>query len=418
MKPNELIDNMVEKSKAEVKPTIPQKPAAPKPKMPAVAPKPSWKQTKTDAGTLYEKDGKKFMYNDDDIPELDRSTYRKHFEDAINIDDPVKLKKVHDNFAADRGKDSYEARAYRDVILRDSDKPAKPNNEPSDDDIYEALADYDWQVTPNTTAGQYANEIAGKLKTNPEKVMKVLTGMHKGITPESNLSQLMDRDGAYDLDNERSYGPVRYKNVNEAYADFEKYLGSGEPDEIDRFNNAAEQLDIFMQPYFKTKEEKAKWDNISQTGTGEQIIDMAKSIIERSQKPKVSAEPVYNENDGWESWADKMDQFVPKDWETDGWDGNTRIYTAPNGDSVWVHAGGGVTVYPANFNGPNDIKSYDSVTEYINGSKKVKTNVPQEQPKTDWHEKGFMLGRQNGLSDEESDELATLIYNFMKNKNK
>lgn len=30
MKPNELIDNMVEKSKAEVKPTIPQKPAAPK----------------------------------------------------------------------------------------------------------------------------------------------------------------------------------------------------------------------------------------------------------------------------------------------------------------------------------------------------------------------------------------------------
>lgn len=129
-------------------------------------------------------------------------------------------------------------------------------------------------------------------------------------------------------------------------------------------------------------------------------------------------EPVYNENDGWESWANAMDEFVPKGWETDGWDGNTRIYTAPNGDSVWVHAGGGVTVYPANFNGPNDIKSYDSVTEYINGSKKAKTNVPQEQPKTDWHEKGFMLGRQNGLSDEESDELATLIYNFMKNKNK
>ena len=61
MKPNELIDNMVEKSKTEVKPTIPQKPAAPNPapQPKAVKPKPtlrqqweSWKRMK-DTGSDY-----------------------------------------------------------------------------------------------------------------------------------------------------------------------------------------------------------------------------------------------------------------------------------------------------------------------------------------------------------------------------
>lgn len=365
MKPNELIDNMVEKSKTEVKPTIPQKPAAPKPK--------AFTDYKGVEKTPY---GHVYNFNGESITDLgaERASMKMPVEKGKNY-----------GFTYTKGGDE----VYADTF----------------EDAYKALG--------------------GKIGESPKP--------KKSTVAKTSLKNKTN-GGSYDLDNERSWGPVRYKNVNEAYADFEKYLGSGEPDEIDRFNNAAEQLDEYLEPLFANKEEKAKWDSVSQTGTGEQIIDMAKSIIERSQKPKVSAEPVYNENDSWESWADKMDQFVPEDWDTDGWDGNTRIYTAPNGDSVWVHAGGGVTVYPANFNGPNEIESYDNVTEYINNPKQRKVNipqdvkdftnklydgiVPQEQPKTDWHEKGFMLGRQNGLSDEESDELATLIYNFMKGKNK
>ena len=69
-------------------------------------------------------------------------------------------------------------------------------------------------------------------------------------------------------------------------------------------------------------------------------------------------------------------------------------------------------------------ETVDSIVngEYgINSGQSVfKWNKQEEKPNpaNDWHEKGYMLGRQNGLSDEESDELATLIYNFMKNKGK
>lgn len=361
MKPNELIDNMVEKSKAEVKPTIPEKPKAPNPVANAAAngkvkesPEDVYraqndiirKNMETGKDLMDGVDQAKYnaakqkmsaaakpktwkdniVYNDDDVPQLDKSTYKKWFDEALKSE-PSKLNSIYDNVVSDRGPDSYEAKATKTVL-----------------DAY------------NRNGKRLAAEY--------------MDLMDKGVKQEDAERELQKR--GYDpADIKNAYGQIRYgKEYN----------------------------------YWKGNDD---------------------------YKP---VEPKYEEHEDWESWANAMDEFVPKDWDTDGWDGNTRIYTAPNGDSVWVHAGGGVTVYPANFNGPNEIESYDNVTEYINNPKqrKVKipqdvkdfTNklydgiVPQEQPKTDWHEKGFMLGRQNGLSDEESDELATLIYNFMKDKNK
>jgi hypothetical protein len=58
------------------------------------------------------------------------------------------------------------------------------------------------------------------------------------------------------------------------------------------------------------------------------------------------------------------------------------------------------------------------VKQLLAGRHNKENNQEKPNPANDWHEKGYMLGRQNGLSDEESDELATLIYNFMKNKGK
>ena len=94
----------------------------------------------------------------------------------------------------------------------------------TDDEIYEALSDYDWQITPNTTAGQYANEIAAKLKLEPSRVMKVLAGMHEGITPESNLSEMMDRDGAYGQPKRQSHADAL------AFAKSKGYSGLNDPE--------------------------------------------------------------------------------------------------------------------------------------------------------------------------------------------
>lgn len=240
MKPNELIDNMVEKSKAEVKPTIPQKPAATKPK--------AFTDYKGVEKTPY---GHVYNFNGGSITDLgaERTSMKMPVEKGKNY-----------GFTYTKGGDEIYADTFEDA--------------------YKALG--------------------GKIGESPKPKMPAVAKAKP--KPNSNI----------DLDEERSWGPVRYKNVNEAYADFEKYLGSGEPDEIDRFNNAAEQLDEYLEPLFANKEEKAKWDNISQTGTGEQIIDMAKSIIERSQKPqsRVPYTNKYKEASDWynDSYLDIRDR--------------------------------------------------------------------------------------------------------------
>ena len=74
--------------------------------------------------------------------------------------------------------------------------------------------------------------------------------------------------------------------------------------------------------------------------------------------------PVYNGD--WGMWADRLDEYVPQDWETDGFDGNTRIYTLPDyRGSIWVHTNGTVTAYYYNSNGKMDIVGYDSIDEAI-----------------------------------------------------
>lgn len=378
MKPNELIDNMVEKSKAEVKPTpkptIPEKPKAPNPNPVA----------KPTAREKAEQFAKSKGYTGLDDPEYERA-YGPYEDEEESPEDVYRAQNDIIRKNMETGKDLMDGvdQAKYNAAKAKMSAAAKPKT-------WKDNVIYNDDDVPQLAKSTYKKWFDEALKSEPSKLKLIYDNVVSDRGPESYEAKatktVLD---AYNRNGKRlaaEYMDLMDKGIRQEDAERELQKRGYDPSDI---KNAYGQIRYGKEyNYWKGNDDyKAK-------------------------------EPVYNEHNSWESWADAMDEFVPKDWETDGWDGNTRIYTAPNGDSVWVHAGDGVTVYPANFNGPNDIKSYDSVTEYINGSKKVKANVPKEQPKTDWHELGYNLGRNNGLNDVDSDELATLIYNFMKNKNK
>jgi hypothetical protein len=72
-----------------------------------------WKTTKMASGVLYEKDGARYMYNDDDIPQLDKSVFKRNFEQAIEIGNYEKLKTIYDKQVKDKGVDSPEAKGTK-----------------------------------------------------------------------------------------------------------------------------------------------------------------------------------------------------------------------------------------------------------------------------------------------------------------
>jgi len=68
--------------------------------------------------------------------------------------------------------------------------------EVNEDEISEALADYQYQVTGKTTAGEYAEEVAKKLGTSKEKVFNVIKAQApEEIKETSNMSNII---GAYE----------------------------------------------------------------------------------------------------------------------------------------------------------------------------------------------------------------------------
>lgn len=76
-------------------------------------PKEDWKTTKMASGILYEKDGVRYMYNDDDIPQLDKSTFKSNFEQAIKVGNYEKVKAIYDRQVQDKGVDSPEAKGTK-----------------------------------------------------------------------------------------------------------------------------------------------------------------------------------------------------------------------------------------------------------------------------------------------------------------
>lgn len=67
-----------------------------------------WETTKMASGILYEKDGARYMYNDDDIPQLDKSTFKSNFERALATNNYEKAKAIYDIQVLDRGANAPE----------------------------------------------------------------------------------------------------------------------------------------------------------------------------------------------------------------------------------------------------------------------------------------------------------------------
>ena len=83
---------------------------------------------------------------------------------------------------------------------RDEEDEEYKNSEFTDDEISEALSDYVWSVTDETTAGQYAQEVADRLGTSKERVFDIIKQQAPTqINENSNMNKIID---AYEGDYE------------------------------------------------------------------------------------------------------------------------------------------------------------------------------------------------------------------------
>lgn len=73
-----------------------------------------------------------------------------------------------------------------------NDEEKEEYNDVNDYEISEVLADYEWQITPETTAGQYAEACAKHLGTSKEKVFNVIKQQAPDkITEDSKMADLI-----------------------------------------------------------------------------------------------------------------------------------------------------------------------------------------------------------------------------------
>lgn len=233
MKPNQLVNQMVNDAKVEPtpKPTIPEKPKAPNPnpvaEPKAAKPKPtlreqwdSWKRMK-DTGSDYSIKKNNRILNavsegikpyvspeehdkwlDDGMawkgePQwLDKTDeYIKRVESGKKYVKPTAREKA-EQFAKSKGYTGLDDPEYeRAYGPYEDDDEIETKQEVkveglSDDEISEALNDNYWSVTPTTTAGRFAQEIGQKLKVEPSRVLEILK---KEAPVEINDKTLLDK---------------------------------------------------------------------------------------------------------------------------------------------------------------------------------------------------------------------------------
>lgn len=82
------------------------------------------------------------------------------------------------------------------------------DDEVTDDEISEALADYQWQITDSTTVGQYAQETADKLGCSKEQVLKVILNENPNIREDERMAKVAGLDDEEDEE-------ARYKAIGD-----------------------------------------------------------------------------------------------------------------------------------------------------------------------------------------------------------
>lgn len=107
-----------------------------------------------------------------------------------------------------KAKADYEAEenAYKSLVdaeIKEEEYEDKPE-EVSEEEISEALADYQWMVTDKTKAGQFAQEVADKLGCSKEQVFNVIKQQAPDqIKEDSSMSKIIDAwEGNYEYKDE------------------------------------------------------------------------------------------------------------------------------------------------------------------------------------------------------------------------
>ena len=127
--------------------------------------------------------------------------YGSPYADEINqmIDD------IHDAFISGNKDDLELQLSTARVSFLDDDNE---DGEVTDDEISEALADYQWQITDSTTVGQYAQETADKLGCSKEQVLKVILNENPNIREDERMAKVAGLDDEEDEE-------ARYKAIGD-----------------------------------------------------------------------------------------------------------------------------------------------------------------------------------------------------------
>ena len=105
-------------------------------------------------------------------------------------------------------------KALGDEEVSEKDYVDEPKGEVTEEEISEALADYEWQITDSTTVGQYAQETADKLGCSKEQVLKVIRNEDPNIKEDERMAKIAGLDDGQEVEEElkwKEHGSEDYK---------------------------------------------------------------------------------------------------------------------------------------------------------------------------------------------------------------
>lgn len=205
MKPNELVDKMVNDAKVEPtsKPTIPEKSKAPNPAI-------------NDNEAKYQKYIKKGLIDADQYEELKRNFKGKDLDTAVEdlaqgapfgdvLTGTIKYEKYDEPTAREKAEQFAKSKGYTGLDDPEYERAYGPYEDDEietkqevkvqgadDNDISEALSDYSWQITEGTSAWDYAKSIAKKMKVDPKRVFEIIKSQAPTeINENSDMSKIV-----------------------------------------------------------------------------------------------------------------------------------------------------------------------------------------------------------------------------------
>lgn len=133
------------------------------------------------------------------------------------IEDDEIIKELQDKLE-EEAHEKFDEMCEEEIEDEEDDKldESYEDDEVTDDEISEALADYQWQITDSTTVGQYAQETADKLGCSKEQVLKVILNENPNIREDEKMAKVAGLDD--EEDEEARYKAIGdEEDLNESY---------------------------------------------------------------------------------------------------------------------------------------------------------------------------------------------------------